>query len=407
MVYYFLGWYHEKNAARTEAVNHYKLAQKMPNDYCFPNRLEEVIVLQAAINIDGTDAIAAYYLGNFWYATKQYDAAQVCWETSVQLDGSNPICHRNLALLHYNKTDQKDLAKNHLERAFELDNGDARLFMELDQLYKKLNISIEERLRSLEKHLSLTESRDDLYLERAALYNFKGHYQKALQLIGERKFHPWEGGEGKVPFQYITANMELAKIHIKQEMYEKAIKHLKAAQLYPHNLGEGKLFGAQENDIYYWLGFTYDKLGKDSLAKENWHLASEGLDDPSPAMFYNDQQPDKIFYQGLALQKLNRPKEAEHRFQKLIDYGETHMDDIVRLDYFAVSLPDLLIWDEDLNLRNKIHCYYLIGLGRLGLQEIDAAVRAFQKATNLDPYHMMAGIHLKMAEEQQLIPNNN
>ena len=399
MVYYFLGWYNGKNANKPKAVEYYQLAQKMPKEYCFPNRLEEVIVLQSAIRDNGSDAMASYYLGNFWYAAKQYDEAQRCWETSVGIEDSNPICHRNLALLYYNKTGQKDLAKKHLEQAFDLERDNARLFMELDQLHKKLNISIEERLRSLEENFSLTESRDDLYLERVSLYNFTGQYREALNLIRKRQFHPWEGGEGKVPFQYITANIELAKEHIEQEKYEKAIEHLKAAQVYPHNLGEGKLFGAQENDIHYWLGCAYDKLGMDSLAKENWHLASEGLDDPSPAMFYNDQQPDKIFYQGLALLKLNRPGEAAHRFQNLIKYGKTHMNDAIRLDYFAVSLPDLLIWDEDLNLRNKIHCSYLIGLGKLGLQEVDEAIRAFQKALHMDPYRMMAVIHLKMARE--------
>lgn len=399
-VFYFLGWYHEKNGNPATADACYQSGQKMPGDYCFPNRLEEVIVLQAAMRSNPADGMAPYYLGNFWYAAKQYKEAQNCWETAVQLNDSNPICHRNLALLYFNQTGQKALAKKHLERAFELDKNDARLFMELDQLYKKLNISIEERLQLLEEKIVLTESRDDLYLERLSLYNLKGEHQKALWLIGERKFHPWEGGEGKVPFQYITANVELAKVFIKGKQYEKAIGHLEAARTYPANLGEGKLFGAQENDLFYWLGCAYDALGNGSAAKENWLLASEGLDDPSPAMFYNDQQPDKIFYQGLALQKLNRAEEAAHRFQKLIEYGETHINDTIRLDYFAVSLPDLLIWEEDLDLRNKIHCYYLMGLGRLGLQQTNEAIQALQKATDRDAYHTPAAIHLNMAKQQ-------
>jgi hypothetical protein len=36
-------------------------------------------------------------------------------------------------------------------------------------------------------------------------------------------------------------------------MIVKAINHLKATESYPHNLGEGKLYGARENDIHYWL----------------------------------------------------------------------------------------------------------------------------------------------------------
>ena len=37
------------------------------------------------------------------------------------------------------------------------------------------------------------------------------------------------------------------------------------------------------------------------------------------------------------------------------------------MDYFAVSLPDLAIWDEDLTERNRAHCDLMARLGREGL----------------------------------------
>lgn len=399
MVYYFLGWYHEQNLNKIEAKKAYKLAQKMSSDYCFPNRLEEVIVLQSAIKFDNQDAIANYYLGNFWYANKQYADAKQVWETAVSLDNQNPITHRNLALLYFNKEDKRDLAKQHLETAFKLDAIDARLLMELDQLYKKMNISVDKRLNLLEKYKDLTESRDDLYLERVALYNFKGDFDKALGLVQKRQFHPWEGGEGKVPFQHIMAQVEVAKQAIKAGDYKKAITHLEAAQEFPHNLGEGKLHGTQENDIHYWLGCAYQKLNELEKAKASWVLASEGLSDPSPAIFYNDQQPDKIFYQGLALLKLGKTEEANYRFNNLIHYGETHMNDDIKLDYFAISLPDLLIWEEDLNDLNKVHCNYLIGLGKLGLNDLKGAEEAFNKVFDQNLYHLAGKIHQNMTLE--------
>jgi hypothetical protein len=36
------------------------------------------------------------------------------------------------------------------------------------------------------------------------------------------------------------------------------------------------------------------------------------------------------------------------------------------MDYFAVSLPDMQLLEDDLSLRNRAHCHYLIGLGNLG-----------------------------------------
>ncbi len=398
MVHYFLGWYHQQTGNTNKLSAHYQFGGEMSMDYCFPNRLEEVVVLKAALEKTPSDARANYYLGNFWYANKQYDEALECWESSVRYDTGNAICYRNLSLLYYNKKDKPQLARKYLERAFELDSNDARLLMELDQLYKKLNVSVDERLQLLENHLDLVLSRDDLYLERLNLYSFKGGFEKALELIEKRQFHPWEGGEGKVPFQYVTANVELAKKAISEEHFKDAIESLTAAQNYPHNLGEGKLFGTQENDIMYWLGYAYAKLGLNGQAIESWGIAAEGLTNPSAAMFYYDQQPDKIFYQGLALLQLNNKAEAEKRFQNLIDYGNEHMQDEVKLDYFAISLPDLLIWEEDLNNRNKIHCNYLLGLGYLGLQNRQESIAYFKKVLQQDKYHLPAYIHFRMVE---------
>jgi hypothetical protein len=52
--------------------------------------------------------------------------------------------------------------------------------------------------------------------------------------------------------------VQLAKESIQKGEFEQAIDLLDRAQTYPHNLGEGKLFGAQENDIFYWLGCAYE-----------------------------------------------------------------------------------------------------------------------------------------------------
>src|SRR5205814_7518508 len=61
------------------------------------------------------------------------------------------------------------------------------------------------RLDRLESHLDLIGQRDDLTVERAALLNLLGRPQEALDLLLARKFHPWEGGEGKVTGQYVAS----------------------------------------------------------------------------------------------------------------------------------------------------------------------------------------------------------
>ena len=184
------------------------------------------------------------------------------------------------------------------------------------------------------------------------------------------KFHPWEGGEGKVTGQYIFSLTEMAKKAIQDLKFEKAIDFLNRAQFYPENLGEGKLTGAQENEIFYWLGNALEGLNETDQANEYWEMATTGLDEPSAAIFYNDQKPETIYYQGLALIKLGKTDQAKARFETLINFGKAHLNDEFKLDYFAVSLPDLLIWEDDLTKRNHQNCLNLIELGKSGLGKI-------------------------------------
>ena len=401
MAWYFMGWYASGSPFKIEQSRHiqgnneaalafFKKAAQTDADFCFPNRLEEVIALQCAMQVNAADARAPYYLGNFWYNARQYNEAISCWELSRSLDSNFPTVRRNLALAYYNKTNEPVKAFTELEAAFNLETTDARVLMELDQLYKKLNRSHPERLALLEEHPDCVEYRDDLYLERATLYNQLGDYEKALNLLMNRNFHPWEGGEGKVTGQYLYARIELAKKAFSEQKFNEAIAHLLATESYPHNLGEGKLTGTRENDIHYWLGCIYEARGDMQTARVYWEKATEGSTEPTAAIFYNDQHPDKIYYQGLALLKLNRKAEAGQRFNRLKTYGEEHLNDHIKVDYFAVSLPDLLIWDENLDRRNEINSRYLMGLGLLGLGETEKAKAQLSLVLEMDCNHQGA-----------------
>ncbi|QEC79264.1 tetratricopeptide repeat protein [Mucilaginibacter ginsenosidivorax] len=405
MVYYSLGYFSYKNDLADVAKQWFKKAAAADPYLCFPNRLDEVNILQLAMELNPVDAKAPYYLGNLFYDKRQYDDAVSNWEKAAKLDETFPTVYRNLAIAYFNKQNNVEKALSYFERAFELDKTDARVLMELDQLYKRLNYPVDKRLKQLEDNLEVAEQRDDVYLERVTLYNLTGEYDKALGLLMKRQFHPWEGGEGKASGQYVFSLVQLAKQYIDEGDFNKAVANLNMAKSYPHNLGEGKLFGTQENDIDYWLGRAYEGLNQADAAKHYFTQSTIGLDEPSAAVFYNDQQPDKIFYQGLSWKKLGDQEHAKQIFDKLIAYGKAHENDVVKIDYFAVSLPNLLIFDDDLNLRNTIHTYFLQGLGMLGLHEFDAALALFTKVLQLDSAHAGAKAHLEMTKQQLNVTN--
>jgi len=398
MVLYYKCWFASK-LGDTEIAKLYagKAAANIAG-ICFPNKVEEILILQNAVAINPADARAYYYLGNLWYDKRQYSEAIDCWERSAALDKSFPTVHRNLSLAYYNKLNQKDKSLAEMEQAFALDTTDARVLMELDQLYKISGRPFEERLELLDKYSALVNERDDLYLERITLLNNLHQYETARELLAVRQFHPWEGGEGKVIGQFLLCYIELAKAAINNGNYEQAIVLLTTLEKYPENLGEGKLYNTPENDINYLLGCAHEGLLENDLAIEKFVKATTGNTAPVQAIYYNDPQPDKILYQALAWQKLGDLNKAEEIFRRFIDFGTEHMNDEIRIDYFAVSLPDMLVFDIDLDRRNYIFCNYLIGLGKMGLGDMEQSKQFLEKVLGMDNNHQGAAIHLRMAD---------
>ena len=393
-VMYALGYIEEMQGNLAEAKSLYQQAEQCNPAYCFPNRPEEVILFSHAIALNPNGAKAYYYLGNFYYSQRQYTDAIAAWEKSAELDDTYPTVLRNLALAYYNKCNDKQHALRMMEKAFQLDQTDSRVFMELYQLYKKMGYNYQTRLQCLTEHFNLTQERDDLMIEYVQLHNQLGMYLEAQKIIAGRKFHPWEGGEGKITGQYTICYRELSKQALTQGNYQEALDLLSKTDSYPHNLGEGKLITMQENDLDYYKGLAYKALGQEDKAHEYFLSATKGDSEPHQAFYYNDSQPDKIYYQALAWKQLGDNKHAEELFERLLQHGKEHLNDVCKIDYFAVSLPELAIWDDDLNVRNQIHCHFVIGLGYLGKGDLQHAREELQKVLNLDINHQQAQILL-------------
>ena len=360
MTYYYLGRYEE--------------AEQADSYCCFPNRLEDVLALETAKKQNPQGAKASYYLGCLYYDKRQYDLAIENWELSAKLDPMFPTVWRNLALARFNKQNRQDEAVEYMERAFHLDETDSRVLMELDQLYKRMQKPHQQRLDFLRRYPQLIAQRDDLVLEEITLLNQLGRYEEAKEKLDAHQFHPWEGGEGKVPAQYQFCRIEMAKQLLKAKGQEPTAKSLlEECLIYPPHLGEGKLYGAQDNDILYYLG--------------RYEEGTVGPTEPAAAMYYNDAKPDKIFYAGLCYRKLGQEDKARSLFHKLINYGKQHIFDHVTMDYFAVSLPDLLIWEDSLDMKNRIHCLYMLALGYYGMGDKEHAERYLSEVEQLDINH--------------------
>ena len=400
MIIYARGYLTYKAYRDTDkAIKLYRQANSLSPLYCFPNTLEEMKILQHAIEFFPQGGFASYYLGNLFYDFKRYDDALECWKRSAALNPDFSTVHRNLSIVYHNYCHDNNTAFEEICIAQQLDETDARILLERDQLAEKIGHTPRQRLLFLDQFGATVNTRDDLYLRRIILLNCLGHYQQAYEAIERRKFHPWEGGEGLVSGQYVFSLINIAKRLIDDHEEQQAIKYLEKTFVWPQNLGEGRLPHTQDTIACYYLGVAYDLLARQHEATYWWEKASIGLEKPSEAHYYNDQPSDTIFYQGLAWIKLGVGQQARKRFHTLVTYGQQHQFDTVQPDYFAVSLPETSVYHENSQKKHILHCRYHMALGKLGLGEIDTAKDIFSDILRTEPSHQGALRGMRLCEQ--------
>lgn len=385
---YFLAATALRHRGEDAAKVRFTEAAAQPLAFAFPHALECVSVLEAALLKNPADALAAYALGNFWYARRQPDEAIARWEQCTQAKPDFPTAWRNLGLAYMNKRGDATRAGEALEKAFAADPTDARVLYELDQFRKETARPVAERLAQLDAHRERVLERDDLCVEFLNLLNLSGRSAEVLEILTNRPFHPWEGGEGKTTAQYLRSRILLAGKALSQGQAEEALMQLERAEVFPDNLGEGRLAGAQDNELRYRRGCVLEAMGRNDEARAAFEAATRGISEPASAMYYNDQPPESIYFQGLAWRKLGKEEHAKTIFQKLVDYGINHLDDEIAMDYFAVSLPDFLVFDVDLGERNRRHCLFMQALGFAGLGDVHAAKNALASLLLGAPDHV-------------------
>jgi hypothetical protein len=95
-------------------------------------------------------------------------------------------------------------------------------------------------------------------------------------------------------------------------------------------------------------------------------------------------------YSALALQRLGRRGAARRLLRDLLAYAHGLARIPARIDYFATSLPTMLLFDDDLGARNQTTARFLEAQARLGLGERAAARKLLRQILRRDPNHALA-----------------
>ena len=345
-------------------------AERLDTPYCFPYTQWDMLVLEWATKVTKC-ADASYYLGCIYYDRKRYDDACATWENSVSIDGKNGTAWRNLALYYFDKANNAEKAKAAMEKALEYKREDPRVLFEYQQLLKNMNYSPAERLEVYEKYADLLSKRDDCYLDKVFLTTQNGEFKKAIDMAVVKRFHIYEGGEGKLTklhaWMHVLYGAELLDVG----KVEEALATLENGVNMPKSYGEAKTFFNQEAHIYYNIGVIAQQNGDADAARAAYEKAAEYKAAVSPISLWR----------AMALFKLGDDVD------EMISVAENKLANRDMRTYYGVGSPSPMPFEYDIIKQNTCEGSMLKAFGLLGCGKKDEAEEIVKAVRECDPYN--------------------
>lgn len=318
-------------------------ARTSDTTYAFPYGLDDADALNQALKADPDDTVAHGLMGCWLLDAGRTKDALVHLEISLARGSADPVVWRNAAIATVNTGGDATRADAYFQRALALSPNDARLVFERTVLSSLRGVPAGERLAAIERYDRSVLDRDDLALLYVNLLLDAGRAEEAWQIMSTRNFQPFEGGEGMALEAYDRAVVQRARTLMEQDPAA-AVTLLREGIHAPANLGEGRHPAHSMAERFVALGDALKLSGDASEAAAAWNRAcEEGTPlavDPAPA-------GPADYWRGVAHTRLGRHADAERIWQNIearADELETAPD---APDYFATSLPELLLFDTD------------------------------------------------------------
>lgn len=313
-----------------------------------PSRLDDVDALRRVLAAEPGTPVLWSMLGSWLYDRGELDAAVAAWESGVAAgpDALNAaVLHRNLGVAAVNVQGDLDAAVAHYDAARRALPDDARLLFEADELAARTGTTPAERLRVLDDRPDLVALRDDLTLTRVGLLLDVDRVDEARAVLVARRFQPWEGGEGVALAAWDRTALAVAHRALAAGDPVAAADAIGAALHAPASLGEARHPLATTADLHLALGDALAELGRASSASDAWRTAaaaSGDFTDMATAPF-----TERSVWSIVALHRLGRKDEARQRLDDLAAYCDRLAVAPTEIDYFATSLPTMLLFHTD------------------------------------------------------------
>ncbi len=363
----------------TEALLVIERVDGLDRTRCFPGRLADALML-ARLRVLAPDSPAVAALHGHWlYSRGRASEAVAAWSIA----GDDPVSLRNRGVAAYNHQHDAVEAVRCYEKALALAPADSRLWYERDQLAKQVGESLADRLARIEAHRELVDARDDLCVEYLGLLIGAGRAEEALDVLALRAFQPWEGGEGQTLAAWERANTALARRALAEDRADLALAFAQAAFLPPTTLGEDRHLLANVSHLDLLLGDCLRAVGDEAGARSAWGRAAASQGDfVSMATTEHSERSASAI---LALERLGRSEEATARATALLSWAEDEGARPARIDYFATSLPTMLLFQEDLQVRQQLTCDVIRAQAYQALGDAEGARTLVAAVLGVDP----------------------
>lgn len=343
-VYYYALAYDLKQAGDTSAAAVAAATRKKAQAAAgiverFPYRAEMEAPLADAVKDDPNDIVARFDLACLlYYRGHQVEAIQQ-WEAINQINPSDFAARRALGLA-YEEDGKLEAAVPELQKAVDLNPDSADTLDDLSDLYARTG-KFEEQVDLLQKAIARNPKNDHLVEALLDANLIQGKFQAAQDIIDHHTFLPVHR-----TYTLRDAYRELkygqGAEAFNKGNYEAALNFFQAALKPPASLGMDDFELQSAPRIYYYIGRTYNAMGKKQGAEQAYKDSIRGVEQLTGGG--SDSWSPENFFMMFSLDRLGRQKEAEamvKQFQTVAESRNESADPMYRARaYYLQALVD-------------------------------------------------------------------